>query len=381
MALCGFLNKFITTNSFKIKPMRKIFLQLLILSMGINLMAQKETKTENIILVTIDGFRWQELFNGADSSFLHNKKLVENTGKYTKRYWNDNLSERREMLLPFIWGTVAAQGQVYGNRAKGCFVNVKNPFWFSYPGYNEILTGFADKRINSNEFGPNPNTGVFEMMNESDEFKGRIATFASWDAFNDILNEKRSGLLVNSGFENVEGLDSDNKINVLNDIQTGLPDIFDGVRLDAVTFNMGFEYLKEKSPRILYLTFDETDDFAHGGRYNDYLNSAHNADDFLKKLWNWVQQNPAYKDKTTLMITCDHGRGEGPDGWKSHGSETAHSDQTWFAVIGPDTPATGEISSGQYYNNQYAKTMAALLGFDYITQNPVGPAIDLVLRK
>lgn len=361
--------------------MKKIFLQLLILSMSITLMGQTKNKTQNIILVTIDGFRWQEVFNGADSSFLHNKQLVENTSKYEKRYWNDNLSERRKMLLPFIWETMAAQGQIYGNRTKGCFVNVKNPYWFSYPGYNEILTGFADERINSNEFGPNPNTGVFEMMNKSAEFNGRIATFASWDAFNDILNEKRSGLLVNSGFEKVEGLNNNNKIEVLNDIQTALPDIFDGVRLDAVTFNMGFEYLKEKNPRILYLSFDETDDFAHGGKYNDYLNSAHNADEFLKKLWDWVQHNPAYKDKTTLLVTCDHGRGEGPVGWKSHGRETAHSDQTWFAVIGPDTPSMGEITEGQYYNNQYAKTMAALLGFDYKNQNPVGPAIDLVLGK
>jgi len=361
--------------------MRKIYLQLLILCLSVTLMGQTKNKTENVILVTIDGFRWQELFNGADSSFLHNKKLVENTAKYDKRYWDDNLVERRKMLLPFIWGTVKERGQIYGNRKLGSFVNVKNPYWFSYPGYNEILTGFADVRINSNEFGPNPNVGVFEALNKSAEFNGRIATFTSWDAFNDILNEKRSGLSVNAAFENLEGLKSDSKLALLNEMQTKLPDIFDGVRLDAVTFNMGFEYLKDKSPRVLFLAFDETDDFAHGGRYSDYLNSAHYTDDFLKTLWNWVQNNPAYKDKTTLLITCDHGRGEGFEGWKSHGAETAHSNETWFAVIGPDTPAMGEVSKGQYYNNQYAKTMAALLGFDYKTENPVGTAIDLVVGK
>ena len=219
--------------------MRKIFLQFFILFMSVTLMGQTKTKTQNIILVTIDGFRWQELFNGADSSFLHNKQLVENTSKYEKRYWNDNLAERRKMLLPFIWGTIAEQGQIYGNRTKGCFVNVKNPYWFSYPGYNEILTGFADVRVNSNEFGPNPNVGVFEMMNKSAEFNGRIATFTSWDAFNDILNEKRSGLLVNAAFEKMEGLKNGSKLELLNEMQTALPDIFDGVRLDGVTFNLG----------------------------------------------------------------------------------------------------------------------------------------------
>ena len=361
--------------------MKKINLVFILLGLITALSAQPKNKTRNIILVTIDGFRWQELFNGADSSFLHNKQLVENTSKYQKRYWNDNLSERQKLLLPFIWGTVAEQGQIYGNRTKGCFVNVKNPYWFSYPGYNEILTGFADARVNSNEFGPNPNVGVFEMMNKSDEFNGRIAAFSSWDAFNDILNEKRSGLLVNAAFEKLEGLKSGSKLELLNEMQTSLPDIFDGVRLDAVTFNMGFEYLKEKNPRILYLAFDETDDFAHGGRYSDYLNSAHYTDEFLRKLWDWVQHNPVYKDKTTILVTCDHGRGEGSAKWKDHGSNTANSNQTWFIALGPDTPAIGEIKEGQYYNNQYAKTIAALVEFDYKTENPVGAVIDLVLGK
>ena len=361
--------------------MKKIALSLIVLFMSVSLMAQTTHKTQNLILVTMDGFRWQEVFCGADSSFIHNKQLVGDAGRFEKKYWNDVLAKRREMLLPFIWETVASKGQIYGNRTQGCFVNVKNPYWFSYPGYNEILTGFADKRINSNGYGPNPNKSVFEEMNTSNEFKGRIAAFASWDAFNDILNEKRSGIYVNSGFENIEGFNQDKVIEILNKIQTQLPDIFGGVRLDGVTFNMGFEYLKKKQPRILYLAFDETDDFAHGGKYDDYLNSAHDADEFLKEIWNWVQNNPAYKDKTTLLVTCDHGRGEGTDGWRSHGAETPHSDQTWFAVIGPDTPALGEISKGQYYNNQYAKTIAALLGFNFESNNPVGEAIGQVFGK
>lgn len=361
--------------------MKKMFLQLIILFMSVSLMAQPKHKTRNLILVTIDGFRWQEVFNGADSEFIHNKKLVGKPDKVEKEYWNADLMKRRKMLLPFIWGTVAKDGQIYGNRNKGCLVNVKNPYWFSYPGYNEILTGFADKRINSNAYGPNPNKSVFELMNESREFKGQIAAFSSWDAFNDILNEKRSDIYVNSGFENIEGFDKDETIQILNKMQTQLPDIFGGVRLDGVTFNMGFEYLKKKQPRIFYLAFDETDDFAHAGKYDDYLNSAHDADEFLSELWNWVQSNPKYRNKTTLLVTCDHGRGEGAVGWQSHGAETPHSDQTWFVVIGPDTPASGEITKGQFYNNQYAKTMAALLGFNFETNNQVGLAIEQVFGK
>ncbi|OIP83301.1 MAG: hypothetical protein AUK44_05810 [Porphyromonadaceae bacterium CG2_30_38_12] len=361
--------------------MKRFLLHVFVLTLSaVMLMGQNKNKTENFILVTIDGLRWQELFNGADSSFLHNKKLVGNYDQYATKYWNKNQTDRRKMLMPFIWDVVQKKGQIYGNRSIGSFVNVKNPYWFSYPGYNEIFTGFADVRINSNEFGPNPNVSVFEALNQSPEFKGRVAAFASWDAFNDILNTKRSGLVVNAAFQKLEGLKSNN-IALMNNMQTKLPDIFNGVRLDALTFYMGFEYLKEKNPRVLFLGFDETDDFGHGGRYGDYLNSAHYTDEFLSTLWNWIQNNPTYKDKTTLLITCDHGRGEGFDGWRSHSSKTAHSDETWLAVIGPDTPAVGEVSKGQYYNNQYAKTIAALLGFDFKNENDVGAKIDLVFVK
>jgi len=79
-------------------------------------------------------------------------------------------------------------------------------------------------------------------------------------------------------------------------------------------------------------------------------------------------------------VTCDHGRGEGSAKWKDHGSNTANSTQTWFIALDPDTPAKGEITDGQY-NNQYAKTMATLVGFDYKTENTVEAAIDLVLGK
>ncbi len=47
----------------------------------------------------------------------------------------------------------------------------------------------------------------------------------------------------------------------------------------------------------------------------------------------------------------------------SHGTKVSGSNQIWFAVLGPDTPAKGEMKeAGQYYQNQVAKTAATLLG-------------------
>ena len=64
-----------------------------------------------------------------------------------------------------------------------------------------------------------------------------------------------------------------------------------------------------------------------------------NADHHLRHLWETVQAMPDYRGTTTMIVTTDHGRGNGPVEWKSHGARIEGSDKIWIAVIGPDTPA------------------------------------------
>jgi len=343
--------------------------------------AQGTFKTKNVIVITLDGLRWQEIFTGADSSLINNKEITKTLEPTKKKYWNPNVMERRKTLMPFFWNTIAGQGQLYGNRYLGSNVNVSNNYWFSYPGYSEIFCGFADDSINTNDLKLNPNVNVLEVINKKDEFKGKVAAFTSWDAFPYILNAQRSGLLVNSAFQTQPPV-SEN-IRVLNEIQSQLPDILEGVRLDAVTFHQGFEYLKAQKPRILYISLDETDDLAHEGKYDLYLNAINYSDNFINELWQWVQSDANYKDKTTLLITCDHGRGEGNPGWRSHGRKIPNSSQTWFAIMGPDSPALGEVGSNspQCYSNQFAQTIAELLGVKYEGQRKTGDAITSVLGR
>lgn len=51
--------------------------------------------------------------------------------------------------MPFLWDTVATQGQVYGNRVKDSAARVTSSHHFSCPGYREMTVGFADPRIDS----------------------------------------------------------------------------------------------------------------------------------------------------------------------------------------------------------------------------------------
>jgi hypothetical protein len=354
-----------------------------LLTLTISIFAREDSlKTRNIILVTLDGLRWQEVFTGADADLIRNKDLVENLSKIKDKYWVRDQSARRTKLMPFIWTTLVPNGQIYGNRAKQSFVNLTNTYRFSYPGYNELLTGYTDPAVNSNNHGPNKNVNVFEfILDNLKDYRGNIAVFASWDTFNEILNDGRNHLMVNAGFEKLEDHLLLPGTEFLNELQFSLPDVFDGVRLDAITFYLAFSYLRANRPKILYLAFDETDDFAHQGKYDLYLNSIHYTDGFLQKLWQWIQSDPDYKDQTTLLITCDHGRGDSETDWRTHGSDVPNSDETWFAVIGPDSPALGEITNTQYYHNQLAATMSALLGLEYNFRKPSGLPVPTVLGR
>jgi membrane-anchored protein YejM (alkaline phosphatase superfamily) len=340
--------------------------------------SQKKYKTENVILITLDGMRWQEVFTGADPSIIRNKEFTEDSVSLKKKFWSADVNERRKLLLPFVWNTIATQGQLYGNRTKNNLVNVTNKMWFSYPGYNEILTGTADDvHIDSNDKNDNPNITFLEKVNQQPAYKNKVAAFTSWDCFPAIVNTKRSGVLVNAGIDTYQGSKLNDSQKLLNQLISELPYLGE-TRPDALTFHLGFEYLKQNNPSVLFMSFDETDHFAHEGKYDLYLQSAHYTDNFLNQLWTWVQSQPKYKDKTTLIITTDHGRGDTrPDAWRHHGQKEPNCDQIWMAVLGPDTSATGEqTQSQQHHQNQVAATAMKLLSIPFeAAGKPVSEAV------
>jgi hypothetical protein len=359
-------------------------LMLLILAFGVvSKLAAQEYKTANVVIVTLDGLRWQEVYRGADSALI-NSKYTDDKKVVEKQFWAATPEERRKILFPFLWSTVDKKGQLYGNRDIGSRDEVANRYYFSYPGYNEIFTGFPDPRMNTNNAITNPNTNLLEFLNKQKGFENKVAVFASWERFSQILNVKRSGLMVNAGYMKLEARGMDAQLKYLDEIQNKAPHYLgDSTRIDFLTYEFAKAYTKQYQPRVLYIAFDETDEFGHAGNYHSYLDRAHQEDGYISELWDYLQSNPNYKDKTTLIITCDHGRGDGQlANWRSHGYIIApHSEQTWFAVIGPDTPPAGEMRSIETtYHKQLAQTISKILGFDFkaAADHEVGNAISSV---
>ena len=356
--------------------MKKISLLIFLL---ISVFANSQRQTENIIIITTDGFRWQDVFKGMDSAIADNSKYNQGDSNYLfKKYWSDNENERRKKLMPFLWSTVVEKGQLFGNRTAGNKVDNANPYWFSYPGYSEIMTGYADTAINSNSYEANPNVTVLEFLNKQPKLKNKVAAFGAWDAFDRILNEKRSGIPVVSAFDTVAGKNMSSQQKQVNKM------LLDSYRpwneeecLDVFTHYAAFEYLQSKKPRVLYIAYGETDEWAHSGQYRSYLDAGHQVDAWIKKIWDFVQSDPQYKNKTTLLITTDHGRGDtNKDEWTSHNNKIEDSHEIWLAAIGPDSPARGEIKDDiQLYQQQLAQTIAKLMGYTYQARHPIANEI------
>jgi hypothetical protein len=130
--------------------MKPALILLTSLLLTLTVTAQTQPKSENLVLITLDGIRWQDVFRGADSSLLFGDKYMKKfADQWRELYWDNDVETRRELLMPFLWGTVKKEGQIFGNRDTGSEVSVKNPYNISYPGYSEIFTGYADKNINS----------------------------------------------------------------------------------------------------------------------------------------------------------------------------------------------------------------------------------------
>ena len=340
-------------------------------------------QTENVVLIVPDGVRWQEVFSGAENALLNDQAGGSWLDEKTLResFWRDDIAERRRLLFPFLWGTVAKRGQLFGNKTLGSDARVTNGMAFSYPGYNELVAGFGDPRIDSNEFGPNPNLNVFEWLNGQPDLRGRAAVFATWGAFVDIFNQKRSGLYVQAGAAPPKRGKLSPRDELLNELYgtTTLLDADDPY--NAFIQVAMLDYVKAEKPRVLFVGYGETDSWAHSGRYDLVLTALRQFDRFVEQLWNTMQSMPQYRGRTTFIITTDHGRGSGPVDWKEHGVESPGSEDIWIAVLGPDTPALGERRNVPPVTQaQVAATVAAFLGKDFrkAAPNAAAPLPDLV---
>ena len=303
-----------------------------------------EPTGRNIVLVTLDGVRIQELFTGMDPVIANATEAesgIYDASITRARYWRESPIERREALMPFFWKTLVPAGLVLGNPALGSPVTVRNTQWFSYPGYSEILT--------------------------------EVAQIGSRDGFKYAASQKNGPFFMSGAYDPVPAEFSTPEMDELAALRPEVLQLWEESSNDTLTFRLALSYLKRHQPRVLWLGFGQSDDWAHARRYDRLLDYLQLVDRHLSQLWTTLQSMDRYRGNTTLIITTDHGRGRTPADWAEHDAGIEGSQDIWIAIIGPDTPALGEVRGRTgVTQGDVAATMLQYLGLDHRDFNPDG---------
>lgn len=318
-----------------------------------------------VVLITLDGVRWQEIFRGADPQITADKRFVNpdiRQDVVDPAYVT--VDDRGAALTPFLHELTAGQGVLVGDRDKGECAKLANDLWFSYPGYSEFLTGRPDPALVRNDKFPNPDVTFLEYLDGLPTFAGQVAAVGTWDVFPYIINTARALVPVNAGFKGA-------------------------YPTDVRTAREGLKLLRSHK-RALFIAFGDSDEFAHAGDYAHYLMAIERGDEFLREAWRLIQSDPYYRDQTTLIVTTDHGRGESPvEAWREHGSARAFqlnpteapqfndtgaigSDNVWIAALGPSVVKSA-VSARQgvcFHSGQIAASALTALELDWKTFRP-----------
>jgi len=332
------------------------------------------TAADRLIVVSIDGVRTQEMFGGLDRDLLQagiGDDKVEDHPLY-RDYWRADAAERRRVLMPFLWDELLVQhGSVVGNAAKGSIMRLGNRHHFSYPGYAELMLGVAyDDEIDSNDNRRYPHETILQFLRRSLGVPPeRVALFGSWSSFQSIPASRDDDVFTNAGYQSYASPDA--ATQAIDRLQRETTPPWGGSRYDAYTFRLGMAHLARHRPVVQWFAFNDTDDWAHQGRYVRVIEHLHRVDGWLRELWAWVQAQDDYRGRTALVIVTDHGRGNGPSDWTDHGATVDGAARVWGAFAVPGWQARGEWTNHDPVSqSQIAATLAAILGFDWHAASP-----------
>jgi hypothetical protein len=291
-------------------------------------------RTDSVIVVALDGARWQEVLVGTDPRFA--------------RGADRDLSGAA--LMPNLHRMIA-EGAALGEPECGPSMVASGPNFVSLPGYIEIFRGQSSPECGDNECPPTRQpTIVDEVRAQSRD----VAVFASWAPI------VRAAALHPSDFV----------------WSTGEPDT-GAFRSDRTTADRAIAYLVERRPSFMFIGLGEPDEYAHRNDYPGYLGSLRLADTVLGELRERVAQMGERGRRTSVFVTCDHGRS---DNFQDHGAPWPESSRTWLVASGGAVPARGFLGCTQTRRlADIAPTVRRLLGLPADPSPGAGTPIDELL--
>ena len=273
----------------------------------------KKYKTENVIVLIMDGPRYSETWG-------------DSTHQYIPRLANDMLQH----------------GSFYPN-----FRN--NGPTYTAAGHTALCTGIYQRIDNTGlEFPKNPSMFQYWLKKSA---KGPSKAYV-------IASKDKLVILTDCKDKEWKG-----KFRPYSDC--GVNGLYTGYRPDQTTYDNTIAILKKDKPNLVLVNFKQPDAWAHAGNWEKYLQTMKETDEYIYKIFQFLISDENYAGKTTIFVTNDHGRH--PDGHKdgfiSHGDNCEGCRTILCWAYGPD------FVKGKIFNNITREqidipiTIGELMGF------------------
>lgn len=280
----------------------------------------------NVILLTLDGTRAQELFGMPDAS----------------RAGGDD-----QPVFPQLHEALARSGVIYGDLTAFDEMTTTNNTGRSLPGYMSIFTGY-EQPCYDNDCPQVRIETVLEYVQRLRGFAyGQVAVFASWQKLGRALEQVVGRVRIDMGPQPDTTADC-----IFNQ----------AARLDRCTWALAMRYLDEQRPRLLYISLLDADSWGHRRDYREYLAGLRRYDGWIAELRRHLRDDLGdYGARTTVLITDDHGRGHG-DNWFEHNTGLAGSDQVFLAAFGRHVHHGRVVDEAQHTSADVRPTIEVLFG-------------------
>lgn len=140
--------------------------------------------------------------------------------------------------------------------------------------------------------------------------------------------------------------------------------LFSGYRSDDTTVAHAKNVLARYRPNLMLINLKDPDYFGHSSSWTNYIKGIRSTDENIGDLYNFIQGDDNYRGKTTIIITNDHGRHlpNVADGFISHGDGCEGCRHIQFLALGPDFKEGAGFQT-PYEQIDISATVAKLLNF------------------
>ena len=289
----------------------------------------------SVVVVAIDGVRWQEVFRGVDPALGAAQGVPPEA------------MDSAQKLMPNLHGLLASDGAAIGAPDNGAPVVAAGPNFVSLPGYREMLSGRWPSGCVDNACPRVTAATLADEFARIDPRREDVAVVASWPTLANAASADPQRLAISAGrhggaTRDALGFDARAR-SILDEAEAAAPHPGHGdFRPDRFTAELALRYLRHHRPKFLFVGLGETDEYGHRNDYKRYLEALRFADGFVGDVARDLRTLRRSGTRTLLVVTTDHGRAED---FVHHGEDAPESARAWIVAAGSGIQARGFVSA------------------------------------